>query len=77
MGGPCGTHDKDEKCESANLGNGPRLDLTVTIEEYDPSKRSNYSPNDATTHPTRPESSILNSIQCFKYHTDTLVTNST
>ena len=40
MGGPCGTHDKDEKCGSSNPGNGPRLDLTVTIEEYDPSKRS-------------------------------------
>jgi len=40
MDGPCGTHDKDEKCRRANLANGPRLDLTVTIEEYDPSKRS-------------------------------------
>jgi hypothetical protein len=40
MGGPCGTHDKDEKSERENLANCPRLDLTVTIEEYDPSKRS-------------------------------------
>ena len=77
MGGPCGTHDKDEKSESANLANGPRLGLTVTIEEYDPSKRSELFAERRTTHPTRPESSMINSIKCLKCHTDALVTNST
>jgi hypothetical protein len=38
-GGPCGTHEKDEKCESENQAKCPRLEFTFKRKVYDPWKR--------------------------------------
>ena len=75
MGCPCGTHDKDEKCGSACLANGPSLDLS-RLRYTTLGNIRNCSHNDAVTHPTRPESSVIDCIQCLKCHAEALVINS-